>query len=89
MVDLNGDNKADVMSFANGRCIYSISRGKNTAFNNVSVLSGEFVYNHGRESQNSFPRMFGDVNGDGLMDVIGFEGRGIKISLASKDRCTS
>lgn len=45
------------------------------------ILKSEFSQNRGWSSNNVFPRLFADVNGDGKRDIIGFASDGVWVSL--------
>jgi hypothetical protein len=67
--DFNGDDKDDVIGFANSNVVVGLSTGSN--FNHSNWSSG-FVYGNGGATQKDYPRMIGDFTGDGKDDIIVF-----------------
>lgn len=74
---MNGDGKADIVGFANNIILAGLSMGRTVISRNYVMLSNDFVYLNDWSIYDNNPRTFGDVNGDGYLDVIGFEGRGV------------
>jgi len=70
LADVNGDNKDDIVAFANG--VVAISQTQETNFNSTAYVAvNQFAYNSGWRIQND-PRFLADINGDDLPDIIGF-----------------
>ncbi|MEC7183667.1 MAG: FG-GAP-like repeat-containing protein, partial [Bdellovibrionota bacterium] len=70
--DLNGDGMADLIGFSNdGHIVVRYATG--TGFGPLHSVSssGTFTGKKGWTGENN-PRMFADVNGDGLPDLIGY-----------------
>ena len=77
--DMNGDGKGDMVAIQKDGIYVALSSG--TSFgaptrwcDRMTVLGGGWI------TQDKFPRLLGDFDGDGLADVIGFAGDGIYVS---------
>jgi len=81
MADVNGDGLADVVGFANDGVDVAISNG--TGFNQSSRWVDGFGYDAGGWTEDKYPRVMADVNGDGLADVVGFGDRGVIIATSN------
>ncbi len=69
LADVNGDDKDDIVAFANS--FVAISQAQETNFNSYYSAVNQFSYYSGWVIQND-PRFLADINGDGLPDIIGF-----------------
>jgi len=78
--DVNGDGKADVIGFGASYTWISYSTGN--SFSEPQNLLTEFSVDSGWRSFNDTPRWVGDVNGDGKVDIVGFNGTGVWVSLS-------
>ena len=87
LVDLNKDGKVDVVGFGEAHVYWAKSNGDGTFADMkiVSGLDGLTPAGGGWNSNDQFPRMFADVNGDGVMDVVGFGYAKVWVSLGSID----
>ncbi len=79
--DLNGDGKADLVGFASNGVYVALSTG--TGFSPATQWTSGFSYQNGWTSQNTYPRMVADVNGDGKADLVGFASNGVYVALST------
>jgi hypothetical protein len=77
--DVNSDGLADAIGIASDGIYVALSNGLN--FSPVSKWASDFGTGTGWSSMDSYPRTFIDVNGDGLLDMIGFKNDGIYVAL--------
>lgn len=71
VMDINGDNKADIIGFSQTGTSVALSTGTSFQPTATTWQSG-FGYNQGYTSNNLYPRFLADFNGDGRKDIIGF-----------------
>ena len=80
MGDVNGDGRADIVAFKAGQGVY-VALSNGAGFDPKSLWTAEFS-NPGSQDQN--PRMVGDVDGDGIADIVRFRaGRGVHVALSN------
>jgi len=84
VADVNGDGRADIVGFGQAGVWVSLSNGDGT-FGEVTFALDNFGVEQGWSSQDAFPRVVGDVNGDGRADIVGFGIAGVYVSLAQSD----
>jgi len=73
LVDINNDNKADIVGFGKSGVEVAISSfGIDGLFFNQNLLFDDFTQCKGWIDNNTYPRHFGDIDGDGFNDIIGF-----------------
>lgn len=78
LFDLNADGKSDITSFSNGGVSVSLSTG--TSFATQSLWSTEFGGAAGWGATD-YLRTLADVNGDGLVDLVGITPTAVKVAL--------
>ena len=74
LVDINNDGKLDIVGFGEAQVYAALGDGKGGfgAVNPVAGLSGFTPVGGGWNSSDRYPRLFADVNNDGLVDAVGF-----------------
>src|SRR6185437_9000645 len=81
--DVNGDGMADIVAFGSGGVNVSLATG-NGHFAQPTYELGNFGTNAGGwTDQDHYPRLLGDVNGDGMADIVAFGAGGVNVSLAT------
>jgi len=77
--DMNGDGMDDLIGFGYEGIFVALSNG--SGFDAVKKWTGDYSYNQGwRIALN--PRMTGDVDGDGMDDVVGYGTTGVWVALS-------
>jgi len=84
MADVNGDDRADVVGFADNGVYVSLAR--NGRFTRPELWVKAFGPSAGGWRTDRHLRMMADVNGDGRADVVGFSDNGVYVSLAQRGR---
>jgi len=82
VADVNGDHMADVVGFGKAGVYVSLSTGSSFAAS-TRWIAGYGYSAGGWTSQSKYPRLLGDVNGDGVADVVGFGKAGVYVSLST------
>ncbi|MGK7923121.1 MAG: FG-GAP-like repeat-containing protein [Trichodesmium sp.] len=83
--DVNGDGFDDIIGFANSAIRVALSNGDGTFGNVYTAFNGDFTWNDGYTNQNVYPRMVGDINGDGMADIVGIDDNQVRLAFGQQD----
>lgn len=85
LVDVDGDGRADVVGFGQNGTTVALSNGINSFVTVGAPLSipTQFGGAQGWSSQSVYPRTFADIDGDGVLDILGFANNGVWIANAN------
>ena len=83
VADVNGDGMADIIGFASNGVQVSLATGGGHFASPVLAIQNYATNAGGWSSQDQYPRLMADVNGDGMADIIGFASNGAQVSLAT------
>lgn len=81
--DVTGDGKDDVVAFGHHDVAVGVSNGSSF---NVSNWSGGSTFSNqtgGFSDMNKWPKMLGDFDGDGKMDIIGFGNTNVIVGISN------
>ncbi|RTL56533.1 MAG: hypothetical protein EKK46_04160, partial [Rhodocyclaceae bacterium] len=78
IIDINGDGLADAVGFGYDGVYVALSTGN--GFGGGARWTSDFG-NSSNVSVDAFVRTLADVNGDGLLDVVGFKSDGVYVAL--------
>ncbi|MGI8988103.1 MAG: neutral/alkaline non-lysosomal ceramidase N-terminal domain-containing protein [Bryobacteraceae bacterium] len=81
VADVDGDKKPDFVVFADDG-VY-VMKGDGKSFAAPVQWSTGYSFNSGWPSNDKFPRLLADVNGDGKADIVGFASSGVYVSLST------
>ena len=85
LVDVNGDGKVDAVGFGEAHVFWAKGDGTGN-FSDMTPIAGLDGFTPkvgGWNSNDQFPRMFADVNGDHILDVVGFGWAHVFVSLGN------
>ena len=83
LADVNKDGKTDIVGFGDDGVYIFLSTGSGfTEASNVLKYYG-YGKDAGKWRITNHPRLLGDVNGDGMVDIVGFATDGVMLSLST------
>ena len=87
LADINGDGRDDLVGFG-GAGVFAALAQEDGRFGSAFFAKNSFgsdLSAGGWASDKVHPRLLGDINGDGMDDLIGFGGAGVFAALATGD----
>jgi hypothetical protein len=87
LADMNGDGLQDIVGFGGSGVLVALSTGG--GFTQPTFWVEDFAIHAGGWFVDLHPRMLGDVNGDGLPDVVGFGEDGVYVSTSTGSGLTA
>ncbi len=79
LLDVNSDGLADAVGIAGDGVYVALSNG--TGFNAPVKWASDFGTGNGWTTMDAYPRTLADINGDGLLDLVGFKSDGVYVAL--------
>jgi hypothetical protein len=84
VTDVNGDGRADIVAFANDGVYVALGQNNGTFAASILALA-DFGNSQGWTSENTTPRLVGDINADGRGDIVGFDFSDVSFALGQAD----
>ncbi|MBP6323394.1 MAG: T9SS type A sorting domain-containing protein [Chitinophagales bacterium] len=81
--DINNDGRKDIIGCGAAGVLASLNLGNNTFGSPYFVITNDFCFNKGWNSQNTFPRFVVDINKDNKPDIVGFGSYGVRVYLGN------
>ncbi|WP_207905552.1 FG-GAP-like repeat-containing protein [Caulobacter sp. BK020] len=81
--DMNGDGRADIVGYGNGALYVSLAQADGM-FAPHQIFSTPYVADAGWGPQSIQPRMIGDVDGDGMMDLVAVGTDGVYVQRGDR-----
>lgn len=82
LADVNGDGMDDIIGFGGAAIFVSLSTG--SQYLPPKTWNNDYVYRRGWRVD-KHPRLLADVDGDGMDDIVGFGGAGVRVALSTGD----
>ena len=79
VADVNADGMADLVAFAFSGTAVALSELND--FQPLFFTTRDMAYNAGGWRVDKHPRMLGDINGDGILDLVGFGEYGVHVKF--------
>jgi hypothetical protein len=80
LADINGDGRADIIGFGASGVYYALGQPDGTFGPITNAVQSFGPDAGGWSSQNTYPRLVGDVTGNGTADIVGFGSSGVFVS---------
>ncbi|CBS90968.1 calcium-binding protein [Azospirillum lipoferum] len=83
--DVNGDGRADIVGFSSTSVVTALGQADGTFGSVTLAYNGSFTTGYGWTNNNDYPRLLGDVDGDGMADIVGFGGNQVFVARGRAD----